>query len=243
MELVTRLNWLGIAVALGGVAMIVFGAAHGAEHSAPARLAGDLLMIVSAWLYGAYMAITGLYETMRPDDPVVRNVVRYTPGALLRNVSLAGVYHVRDTQPALWAAEVESGYTAHLRFTRDPAVLSAFAGFYCRPGKTARAIASSVQPAMRSDATAAVINRLVVPRLGGAKRRDTAKHLFENLYDFESIARVIEMFGVTVYFAFSHIITTPEVWWTLAEAYPPCSAPHASRVVASCSPGPSQRSV
>ncbi len=58
MELVTRLNWLGIAVALGGVAMIIFGASRGTPGGGTARLSGDLLMIVSAGLYGGYMVIS-----------------------------------------------------------------------------------------------------------------------------------------------------------------------------------------
>ena len=58
MELVTRLNWLGIAVASAGVVMIVFGAANGIVGNAPARLPGDLLMVGSAWLYGGYMVIS-----------------------------------------------------------------------------------------------------------------------------------------------------------------------------------------
>ena len=58
MELVTRLNWLGIAVALGGVAMVILGAAAGTVPRAPARLSGDLLMIASAWMYGGYMVIS-----------------------------------------------------------------------------------------------------------------------------------------------------------------------------------------
>ncbi len=58
MERVTRLNWLGIAVASAGVAMIVFGAADGLAGNAPARLWGDLLMLASAWMYAGYMVIS-----------------------------------------------------------------------------------------------------------------------------------------------------------------------------------------
>jgi len=58
MELVTRLNWLGIVIALGGVAMLIFGAARGDAPSAPARFWGNLLMIASSWLYGGYMVIS-----------------------------------------------------------------------------------------------------------------------------------------------------------------------------------------
>ncbi len=58
MERVTRLNWLGIAVASAGVAMIIFGATEGLAGNAPARLGGDLLMLASACLYGGYMVIS-----------------------------------------------------------------------------------------------------------------------------------------------------------------------------------------
>ncbi len=58
MERVTRLNWLGIAVASAGVAMIIFGAPDGLARNAPARLWGDLLMLASAWLFAGYMVIS-----------------------------------------------------------------------------------------------------------------------------------------------------------------------------------------
>jgi len=58
MERIAGLNWLGIATASAGVAMIIFGAAGGIVGSAPARLSGDLLMLASAWLYGGYMIIS-----------------------------------------------------------------------------------------------------------------------------------------------------------------------------------------
>jgi len=58
-EVVTWLNWLGIVIAFGGVAMVVLGAGQAVLPNAPARLAGDLLMIASAWMYGGYMVISG----------------------------------------------------------------------------------------------------------------------------------------------------------------------------------------
>ncbi len=57
MEIVTGLNWLGIVIAFGGVAMVVLGRA-GPAPDAPARLAGDMLMIGSACLYGLYMVVS-----------------------------------------------------------------------------------------------------------------------------------------------------------------------------------------
>jgi probable blue pigment (indigoidine) exporter len=58
MERVTSLNWLGIVIASGGVAMIVLGPAGRIPATAPARLAGDLVMLASAWLYAGYMVLS-----------------------------------------------------------------------------------------------------------------------------------------------------------------------------------------
>lgn len=58
MERLTGLNWLGVAVASGGVAMIIWGPAGRIVGNAPARLPGDLLMVASAWLYGGYMVLS-----------------------------------------------------------------------------------------------------------------------------------------------------------------------------------------
>jgi drug/metabolite transporter (DMT)-like permease len=57
MERVTSVNWLGIAVASGGVAMIVLGSGDRMAPNAPARVPGDLLMLSSAWLFAGYMVL------------------------------------------------------------------------------------------------------------------------------------------------------------------------------------------
>ncbi|MDP6438097.1 MAG: DMT family transporter [Candidatus Brocadiia bacterium] len=71
MELVTGLNWLGIAVALGGVAMVVFLAPGEAVPRAPERLLGDLLMIAAAWMYGGYMVISKRWMQRFGELPVI----------------------------------------------------------------------------------------------------------------------------------------------------------------------------
>jgi len=58
MERLSGLNWMGVALASCGVAMIVFGATDQTVGNAPARLPGDLLMLGSAWLYGGYMVLS-----------------------------------------------------------------------------------------------------------------------------------------------------------------------------------------
>ena len=58
MEAMHFRSWLGIFVALGGVAMVVLGAGTSPSTMAPDRIAGDVLMIVSAILYGLYMVIS-----------------------------------------------------------------------------------------------------------------------------------------------------------------------------------------
>ena len=57
MEAVTGVNWLGIVVAFGGVAMVILGGAGRTVQNAPARVSGDLLMMASALVYGGYMVI------------------------------------------------------------------------------------------------------------------------------------------------------------------------------------------
>jgi len=71
MEQVTGLNWLGIAVASGGVAMIVLGPAGRIPANAPARLPGDLIMIASAWLYAGYMVLSKRWMQRLGDLPVI----------------------------------------------------------------------------------------------------------------------------------------------------------------------------
>jgi len=58
MERVRALNWLGIAVASVGVAMVVLGPAGRIVSHAPSRLSGDLIMLASAWLYAGYMVLS-----------------------------------------------------------------------------------------------------------------------------------------------------------------------------------------
>ncbi len=57
-EVIYRRNWLGILVALSGVAMVVLGATSVGTGSAPHRITGDLIMIGSAFLYGLYMVLS-----------------------------------------------------------------------------------------------------------------------------------------------------------------------------------------
>ena len=71
MERVTKLNWLGIAVASGGVVMIVLGPAGRIQANAPARLSGDLIMLASAWLYGGYMVLSRRWMQRLGDLPVI----------------------------------------------------------------------------------------------------------------------------------------------------------------------------
>ncbi len=71
MELITGLNWAGIAVALGGVAIVVFAAAGEAVPRAPERLLGDLLMIAAAWMYGGYMVISKRWMQRLGELPVI----------------------------------------------------------------------------------------------------------------------------------------------------------------------------
>ncbi len=57
-ETVCSRNWIGIFVALGGVAMVVLGAASVGTGQAPQRITGDLIMIGSAFCYGLYMVLS-----------------------------------------------------------------------------------------------------------------------------------------------------------------------------------------
>lgn len=56
LEVFCRENWLGLLMALGGVAMVVLGGAGGGEY-APARVQGDLIMIFSAIIFAVYMVV------------------------------------------------------------------------------------------------------------------------------------------------------------------------------------------
>ncbi|MCK4298535.1 MAG: DMT family transporter, partial [Planctomycetes bacterium] len=70
-EHVTRLNWLGIVVASGGVAMIVLGPSGKMFSNAPSRLSGDLLMLGSAWLYAGYMVFSRHWMQRIGELPVI----------------------------------------------------------------------------------------------------------------------------------------------------------------------------
>jgi drug/metabolite transporter (DMT)-like permease len=71
MERVTPINWLGIAIASGGVAVIVLGPAGGVLADAPARIPGDLLMLASAWLYAGYMVASKRWMQRLGELPVI----------------------------------------------------------------------------------------------------------------------------------------------------------------------------
>ncbi len=58
LEAIYPRNWMGILVALGGVALIVVGGSLSPVAHAPTRVAGDMLMLLSAFLYGSYMVIS-----------------------------------------------------------------------------------------------------------------------------------------------------------------------------------------
>ncbi len=58
LEVMYRRNWAGFFVALGGVAMVMLGAESSPTIVAPARIAGDLIMLGSAVLYGVYMILS-----------------------------------------------------------------------------------------------------------------------------------------------------------------------------------------
>ena len=51
-------NWLGVFIALGGVALVVLGAGTHPSSTAPARVTGDIIMILSAVLFALYMVIS-----------------------------------------------------------------------------------------------------------------------------------------------------------------------------------------
>ena len=128
MELVTRLNWLGIAIALGGVAMITFGAARGDASSAPARFWGDLLMIGSSWLYGGYMVMSKRWMQRLGR----LQVVCYTFAA-------SGVVLVAVGAPRLWAtqwAEVTWGHWVAIAYMTLGAGFVGIVVWYLTIGRT-----------------------------------------------------------------------------------------------------------
>ncbi len=56
-ERITGANWIGIAAAMGGCAMVILGGA-GAEHVPETRVTGDLLMLVSSLGYAIFMVVS-----------------------------------------------------------------------------------------------------------------------------------------------------------------------------------------
>jgi drug/metabolite transporter (DMT)-like permease len=56
-ERITPANWVGIAAAMGGCAMVILGGA-GAEHVPETRVTGDLLMLASAFGYALFMVVS-----------------------------------------------------------------------------------------------------------------------------------------------------------------------------------------
>ncbi len=58
LEVMSRRNWVGFFVALGGVALVVLGAGTASSSVAPARITGDLIMLAAAVLYGVYMILS-----------------------------------------------------------------------------------------------------------------------------------------------------------------------------------------
>lgn len=56
-ERITGANWIGIAAAMGGCAMVILGGA-GAEHVPETRVTGDLLMLASSLGYAVFMVVS-----------------------------------------------------------------------------------------------------------------------------------------------------------------------------------------
>ncbi len=71
MERVTGLNWIGIGIASFGVTLVILGPAGRIGPGAPARLPGDLLMLVAAWLYAAYMVVSRRWMRRFGEVPVI----------------------------------------------------------------------------------------------------------------------------------------------------------------------------
>jgi len=58
LETMSRRNWAGFFIALGGVAMVILGAGQSPSSAAPARITGDIVMLGSAAMYGVYMVFS-----------------------------------------------------------------------------------------------------------------------------------------------------------------------------------------
>ncbi len=58
LEILYLRNWLGIVAALGGVSLMILGGAATPAAYAPARVAGDMMVLVAAFLYALYMVIS-----------------------------------------------------------------------------------------------------------------------------------------------------------------------------------------
>lgn len=56
-ERITPTNWVGIAAAMGGCALVILGGA-GAEHVPETRVLGDLIMLLSALGYATFMVVS-----------------------------------------------------------------------------------------------------------------------------------------------------------------------------------------
>jgi len=117
MEHITGLNWMGIAVASCGVAMIVLGPGDAVFPNAPARLGGDLLMLASAWLYGGYMVLAKRWMPKFGALPVVCHAF-VVAGVVL---ALAGV-------PQLMATDWSTITTGHWLAVGHATVLAGFVG-------------------------------------------------------------------------------------------------------------------
>jgi len=55
LEVLSRSNWAGIGLASVGAGLIILSNGHPVSAAAPARLQGDLLMLLSSFLYGSFM--------------------------------------------------------------------------------------------------------------------------------------------------------------------------------------------
>jgi len=117
MEHVSGLNWLGIALASAGVAMIVLGPAGKAVADAPARLSGDLLMLGSAWLYAGYMVLSRRWMQRLGELPVICSTF-----------AAAGVLLVAVGAKPLLASDWSSVTAGHWAGTAYVALLAGFAG-------------------------------------------------------------------------------------------------------------------
>jgi drug/metabolite transporter (DMT)-like permease len=128
MERLTRVNWLGVALASAGVAMLVLGGAGRTFEDAPARVPGDLLMLGSAWLYGGFMGLSKRW--MRRIGPL--HVVCYSFAASGVILALVGARPLLDTD---WTA-ITAGRWVGIAYL---AVMAGFLGvvlWYSTIGRT-----------------------------------------------------------------------------------------------------------